>query len=93
VTQEKHGKEIIRQLHDLHVNGLKLDPSNPDSQKLNIELLVGGDLLFLSSEMGLAGCYAICPCPWCLVRGDSLHSTSAADCEERSITDAFEVGT
>lgn len=64
------GENLRRQLQHLEENGMNLS----DGRHVDIMVMLGGDLAFLSAEMGLAGSSATNPCVWCLVTLQHLNS-------------------
>lgn len=57
------GQGVRQQLKQLKDKGLQLD----DGSYLKVDVLLGGDLSFVCSEMGIPSCNCSKPCPWCLV--------------------------
>eukprot|EP00873_Tetraselmis_striata_P045526 jgi/Tetstr1/465790/TSEL_010412.t1 len=59
---------VATTLNDINQNGIEVDGVH-----YNVDLLVGGDLKFLNSILGLNGCSSTFPCIYCEVNKNNLH--------------------
>ena len=68
---KQHAPDLNDQMQDLVDNGIEVD-----GHRFNIQLLLGGDLKFINSMLGLCNNASHFPCPFCIIHKSLLACTT-----------------